>query len=356
MSSIRAASAALIAAGVCLCASAADPAPPAVNPAAARLDQTVNGLDGPGLAVAYRDDGGLLVAGCERGSLHFWRKDVVLGVRSGDNVPHTFPAHHGAVLSVVACGGLFASAGADGKVLVWDLPDEKLVQTLDAGTTVRALAASTDGATLAGAGDDGAVRLWEAATGKPGPKLVGATDWLLAVAFAPDGKSLAAAGYDGHLRIWDAGSGKVLIDVPAQPPAPATPPPAPPATPPPPPPPNIVTALAFSPDGKLIAVGGADGVIHQFQTADGKFVRSMPGHTSAVTSLAFRPGGALLVSAGKDRTLRLWDPASGQALKTLEGHNAWVQGVVFAAQGTRLASVGADATLRLWDLTDPMKK
>lgn len=345
MRSVRAASAALVAAGVWLSVSPADPPP--INPAAARPDGVVNGLDGPGLALACQDDGALLVAGCERGCLQYWRKDVVMGVRLGDTAPHTIAAHQGPVLSVAVCGGFIASAGADGKVILWDIGGEKAVQTLDAGATVRGVAASADGKTLAGAADDGAVHLWDVATGKPGAKLPGSTDWLLAATFAPDGKVVAAGGYDGHLRIWDIGTAKVLIDVPAQAPAqPNTPPPSAAA----------VTALVFSPDGKQIAVGAADGAIHMFQAADGKYVRSLPGHASAVTAVAFRPGGALLASASKDRTVRLWDAAGGQALKTLEGHGAWVQGVAFAAQGTRLASVGADATVRLWDLTDPAKK
>jgi len=86
--------------------------------------------------------------------------------------------------------------------------------------------------------------------------------------------------------------GKKVVEVPAQqPPPPAPPPPA--GTPPPPPPlpvpPVAVCALAYSPDGKVIAAGGADGQIHLFQAADGKFVRSLPGHTSAVTALTFPP-------------------------------------------------------------------
>src|SRR5450755_3684657 len=135
MRGTRLAFAALVVAGIWLSASLADPpALPAVNPATAHLDQTANGLDGPGLSVAYQEEGGLLVAGCEKGTLQFWRKDVAAGVRVGDNHPHTLDAHHGPVLSVVTCGGLFASAGTDGKVVLWSLPDEKKVQTLDAGT------------------------------------------------------------------------------------------------------------------------------------------------------------------------------------------------------------------------------
>src|SRR5580693_145977 len=107
MGATRTASAALIAAAVWALASLAD-APPAVDPAQARLDQTVKGLDGPGFAAAYQADSGLLIVGCEKGSLQYWRKDVVMGVRVGDTAPHTIPAHNGPVLSVAACGGLFA--------------------------------------------------------------------------------------------------------------------------------------------------------------------------------------------------------------------------------------------------------
>ncbi len=327
------------------------PAPTAttINPAQARADQAAGTqLDGPGLAIAYSDDGGLLVAGCEGGSLHYWEKDVALGVRGAEGSPHVVAAHQGPATAVVAAKGLLASAGTDGKILLWNLPSEKIVATLDAGAVVRALAATPDGKLLASAGDNGIVQLWDPATGKAGLKLEGSKDWLLAVALSPDGKTVAAGGFDGTLRLWDAATGKKLAEVMAlPPPAPNTPAPAA----------NVVAALAFSPDGKLIAAGGSDAGVHLFQTADGKFVRSMAaGHTSSITALAFHPSNTLLVSASKDRTLRLWNPANGQLYKALEGHTAWVQGVTFLAQGTRLASVSADHSVRLWDLTEPAKK
>jgi WD40 repeat protein len=90
--------------------------------------------------------------------------------------------------------------------------------------------------------------------------------------------------------------------------------------------------------------------------ADGKTVRTLPGHASAVTGLAFHPSGTVLASSSKDRTIRLWNPANPQPLKVLEGHSAWVEGVTFIHQGTRLASVGADQTVRIWDLTEIPKK
>src|SRR5205085_5059317 len=179
----------------------------------------------------------------------------------------------------------------------------------------------------------------------------GHTDRVLALTFSGDGKCLASGGYDGIVRLWEVATGKKLLDSPAKPPAAAPPPANAPPTPP-----NVVLALAFSPDGKQLAVGGSDAQIYVFNTADAKIVRSIPGHTSSVTALAFHPGGTLLVSGSKDHTIRLWNPANGQPFKSLEGHTAWVQGVVFLAQGTRLASVSADQTVRLWDLTGPAKK
>jgi len=321
---------------------------PAIKADAARFDQTAcSDLDGAGFCIAYSESSGVLVAGCERRTLHYWSKDIAMGVRAADHSPHTVQAHQGLVLALVAAGERFVSAGTDGKIIVWELPAEKTIHTLDAATVVRSLAATTDGKLLASAGDNAIVQLWDLATGKPGLKLMGATDWLLAVAISPDGKQVAAGGHDGKVYLWDVATGKKLVEFAAE---------APVAKGAPAPDKNVVSALAFSPDSKLLAVGGHDAAIHLFQTADGKYVRSMVGHGSSITALAFHPTGTVLVSASKDRTLRLWNPANAQLIKALEGHTAWVQGVVFLAQGTRLASVGADESVRLWDLTDPMKK
>ncbi len=319
------------------------PALPPINPAAARLDATINGLDGPGFAVAADEDSRLLAAACENGTVLVWRRDVIAGLRVGDRTELVLAGHQGPVTALAWLPGYrLASGGADRKVVVWQLPEGSPIQTLNAAAPVRALAASPDGKRLASA-EDAAVKLWDTASAKPGPKLEGPADWVHCLAFSPDGTRLAAGGYDGKLFVWEVATGKKLIEVPAgPPPAPNTE-----ATR------NVLHALAFSPDGKEIAAGGSDARVHVFGTADGKLLRSIQGHASSVCALAYHPGGAVLVSGSKDRTVRLWNPANGQALKSLEGHTAWVQGVVLLEKGTRLASVGADQTGRLWNLAPP---
>jgi WD40 repeat protein len=338
--------AAALLAGPLLLTPAQQPAPPPVNPAAARLDATLDGLDGPGFALAVGPRGDALAAACEEGTLRLWGADVVRGVRSGARTPDVLRGHAGPVLALAWGDGPLVSAGADRKLTLWDLAGGRPADALALPCPVRALALSPNGKRLAGGGDDGLVRLWDVAAGKLTPAagataLKGHTDWLLGLAFSPDGKSLASGGYDGTVRVWDLASGKALA-VPARAPAP---PKAPAADLP------AVTALAFSPDGKSLAVGCANAQLLLFNASDGKFLRAFAGHTSAVTGLAFHPAGAVLASASKDRTVRLWSVANGQALKALEGHTAWAQGVAFVAHGTRLASVGADGTVRLWDLT-----
>jgi WD40 repeat protein len=315
---------------------------PPINPGQAHLNQTFNGLDGPGLALAYDAGAGLLAAGCDQGTIHYWGKGEWDGVRAGERTPNVLSAHKGPVTALAwGAGALLTSAGTDQRILLWSMPKGDLLHTLPVSSTIRALAVTPDGKFLASGGDDGAVQLWELPTGKPGPKLTGPQDWVRCLAFSPDGKLLAAGGYDPVIQLWDLASGKKLRDLATRPaPAPNTPPSAP----------NTVLALAFSPDGKQVGVGGTDALIHLVSLTDGKIVRTLAGHGSSVTSLVFHPGGTLLISGSKDHTLRLWNPANGQPLKTLEGHTSWVEQVVLLAQGTRLASVAADQTVRLWDL------
>jgi WD40 repeat protein len=325
----------------------AKPDLPPINVNNARLVAASAEQPGPLTGVVFHDDKGLLVAGCEDGTLRLWKAAPDKEPLDKDARGEAIKAHERVVTAVAIGGTTLVTGSTDGQVRLWNLPPDKPTQTIKAAAAVRAVAVSADGKVLASGGDDNAVQLYDGA-GKPTRKLTGPGDWVLAVALSPDGKTVAAGGHDGKLWAWDTSNGNKRFEVPAQAPAPAKTPAA--QT-------NVVAALAFSPDGKQIALGGSDGRVHLFGASDGKFLRQLQGHTSGVTALLYHPAGAVLISASKDRTIRLWNPQAGNPLRApLEGHTAWVQGLALARKGTKLFSASADRTVRLWDLGAPPPK
>lgn len=113
--------------------------------------------------------------------------------------------------------------------------------------------------------------------------------------------------------------------------------------------PNIL-ALDFSPDSKLLALGGRLGEVQLIEVSDGAPVHDLIGHDGYVTALAFTPDGLGLVTAGDDRQLLFWDVITGERTHRRSlMHRAWSQAMAVSPEGL-LASAGADGLIFLWDL------
>jgi WD40 repeat protein len=169
------------------------------------------------------------------------------------------------------------------------------------------------------------------------------------VAFSADGKMLAAGGiYEGRwgvVRVLDTETGiRRFLASPTG---------------------IIVQALAFSPDGKILAGGGGEESAQPFDrerdgpeetflalwdTATGKELRKLTGHRGAVHAVAFSPDGKLLASTGKDGAVCLWDVTAGQSVARLQGHRGAAYTLAFSPDGNILASGGSDTTILLWDM------
>jgi WD40 repeat protein len=162
-------------------------------------------------------------------------------------------------------------------------------------------------------------------------KLAGQEGSVEAIAFAPQGRLLASAGTDRLIHLWDLPSGKETARLTGHS--------------------EEVLTLAISPDGQHLLSGGSDRVLRLWDLGTGKVLHRMVGHTDTIHTVAFSPDGSLAASAGADRTIRLWEVKTGKARGYLPGHRDTITALTFSADGQRLLSGSKDRTVRLWNRT-----
>ena len=259
------------------------------------------------------------------------------------------------------------------------------------------------------------IKLWDVKSGRELPSLTPA-DFPMEIEFTTDGKQLATVGMTGQTSLWDVQSGSKLRDLTSSPMARMTPPVFTPGKRP-----SIanmpnmadiaemmtntlgglaagtmgrkVTSVAFSSDGRTLAVGGFDatsnidiaammnsamsgqrqkgqkkgapppdpndlmkdfkvetvGQVRLWDVNTGTELGAIKGHGRGVTKVAFSRDGKLLASAGTDNTIKIWDMDTRTELRTLTGHTATIESIDFSPDGRLLASASEDGSTFLWD-------
>ncbi|PSN80532.1 hypothetical protein C8B47_06125, partial [filamentous cyanobacterium CCP4] len=222
--------------------------------------------------------------------------------------------------------GQLATAGVDANIHLWQ-SDGRLIATLTGHqATIRALEYSPDGRYLATAGDDGTIRLWTA-TGEPERTIATSMASIWGLAFSPDSQMLLAGGNGAQAELFNLQGDSVGR---FQHPGEVT----------------GLRAVAYSPTGNAIALGGNNATISLWQP-DGKYLHTLSDHSAPVHALAFSPGGDRLASGSIDKTVRLWNH-NGTLLKTLVHHQAPVKGIAFSPDGQEFVTASWDKTLARW--------
>jgi hypothetical protein len=167
--------------------------------------------------------------------------------------------------------------------------------------------------------------------------LTGHTEIVSSVAFSPDGQTLATGSRSDTVRLWRVSDGTALLTLTGHT--------------------EGVSSVAFSPDGHTLASRSHDGNICLWQVSDGTLLHTLEGHRDGVDSVAFSPDGQTLASGASDDTVRLWRVSDGALLRTLTGHtdSAFFPANVeaaFSPNGQILASGSSDHTVRLWRVSD----
>ncbi|WP_254510890.1 WD40 repeat domain-containing protein [Anatilimnocola floriformis] len=161
-----------------------------------------------------------------------------------------------------------------------------------------------------------------------------------AISFSDDGQWLVAGagepGLFGEARIWNVADGTLLKTVQGHK--------------------DSIYAVRLSPDRKVLAMGGYDGLITLWDTNDGKLLKKLEGHNGAVFELAFRRDGQILASCSGDRTVKLWNVASGERLETLKEATKELYTLAFSPTGDRVAAAGVDNRIRIWQVSGDGKE
>ncbi len=153
-------------------------------------------------------------------------------------------------------------------------------------------------------------------------------DSLYAVAWSPNGQLLAAAGKNGQIRLWDT-NGNWLGTYPDNG--------------------ASIDWLAWSPDGTYLAAAGDDGVVQVWDTSSGTLRYTYRGHGERVSGLAWSPDSKRIASSSDDQTVRAWDATTGAHEYTYDKHNAEVWTVGWSPDGQKIASGDAAGIVQVWN-------
>lgn len=283
-------------------------------------------------ALAFTTDGKQLAAGSQDARIRLWNV--------ADQTEAAVLAGHLNAVSTLRCtpdGQSLISGSWDGTLKRWDLATRKVIATYQGhADRVVGMALSSDGKVLASASNDQTVKLWDVVADREMLTFRGHWTAASAVAFAPDGRMLASGDAGGTVLMWEAATGRERFRLGRA----------------------CMNSVKYSPDGKLLAVA-VDRTVTLVEAATQRPLTALQGHTSWVKAVAFSPDGRLLASgagwqegaAGGE--VKIWDVASGHERASWPSASV-VNAVAFSPDGRLLATgsgqLGQDAEVRLWDV------
>jgi WD40 repeat protein len=286
------------------------------------------GHDAEVWALAFTPDGSTLISAADDGLIKLWDPQ-------DGRLKDTVKGHDALVasLAVDRSGTRLASASFDDTVRIWDLSNGKdRVVLRGHEADVRAVTFSPDGRQVASGGTDGCVRLWDAESGNTLRVYRGHTNVVRGVSFDPLGRFLASASTDRTVRLIDCETGQERVVLRC---------------------PKDSSAVAFSPDGSVLAAGDDLGNVSVWDVGDWTRRALVKLSDAPVWGIGFSPDGRTLAAGCGDAKVRLWDLITRQVVLVLEGHAQRVNAVTFAPDGAMLASASHDGAIRLWRAAAP---
>jgi COMPASS component SWD3 len=256
----------------------------------------------------------------------------------------TYRGHRTGVDSLVFTvdGKVLFSGGSenDGSVRAWSIEKGKELEDLRAQqTNVLSLSMTPNGKTLVSSGKDAIIHIWDLTRKRDDDEddyileefdisFLEHSYEVLSTVISPDGSVLVSGALDG-IRVWTIAPSRPLYKLAEIG--------------------NPVYALAFNPNGYVVASGNDEGRVQFWNVREGNFISEFFPHQEPITKLLFTPDGKTLITASNDRTLKIWDLETGQLLHTLTGHTDTVRAIALNPDGRTLAS-GSNDGIFIWDI------
>lgn len=297
------------------------------------LLNTLKGHAGAVTAMAFTPKQETIISGSEDKTIKSW--ELTESKRSDYRLRSTSPS----IVSSVAFspnGKWLAVGNSDLSLSVWNTDDKQsqgtFLRSSASGQSMGMPIAFSKDQILAAATDNNSVTLWQMNNqGEALRKLSGAHSRpVLALAFSTDGKWLATGGADGKVLLWNVNTGEWTsvesIDK------------------------GAALSLAFSSTNTaILAIGTSNNNVILWDLDRKNKIGELNGHSDVISSIAFSPDGDLIATGSWDRSAKLWNAHTGKELLTLQGHFKKVLSIAFLPTGRRLVTSSEDGSVRFWD-------
>ncbi|HLG75578.1 MAG TPA: WD40 repeat domain-containing serine/threonine-protein kinase, partial [Ktedonobacteraceae bacterium] len=286
--------------------------------------------------LAWSPNGKYLVSASYDKTIQVWD-----GAKGGHIRTYTGHSAHVNALAWAPNGTYLASASDDRSVRIWDPTTGTTISTYTGHkAAVATVSWSPDGTYIASAGDDRTVQIWHAQTHELLRTYTEHQEKVYVTAWSPDGRYLASAGKDHVVKIWEPRQGEqkrsfwrhLLTPHSEQRTLSGYD--------------GTIYALAWTPDSKRIATASNYRVrVRDIHSGFYTFTPTLDSNTIKNT-LSWSPNGKHLAVGGNDKIVHVWNVVNKQEILTYFGHTGYVIAVAWSPDGTRMASAGVDRTIQ----------
>lgn len=229
---------------------------------------------------------------------------------------------------------LFAAGFENGAIKVYEVATGKEIHTFIGHAAGIADICFVGSDLVCSASHDATLSLWQTKQGIRVTSMRGHSRGVYGCAANKSGQTIVSVSWDTSIKVWEGRTGKLQSTLKTQ---------GQHNTP--------INCVSFHPEGQLVVVGSWDATLKIWDTFNQKRLKVLKGHKSSVQACAYAPSGRHIVSAGLDGEVKVWSTKSGTAVGTITGHHSAVNSITYTPNGQYLVTGSSDKVVKVWSGT-----